>query len=280
LCYARFQCGTTDCLSLAQTIILIAVGFLAGGLGSIAGVGGGIIITPVLVLFFHVPLPNAVAASLVAVIATSTAASSVHVERHVTDVRLAMTLELTTTLGAAVAAIVAAHINHRVIAIIFILFLLYSAYSMLRKQLHDKQESGRAAESWQPGDAYQVRNYPAGLGVALIAGSVSGLLGIGGGPIKVPAMYLIMGVPLRVATATSNFMIGVTAATSALVYYGRGDLRMDIAGPLVVGVFSGSLIGARVAPRLKTRAIAYVLIVLMVYLSGQMAYKIATGGFR
>jgi uncharacterized protein len=267
-------------LSLVQTIILIAVGFLAGGLGSIAGVGGGIIITPVLVLFFHVPLPNAVAASLVAVIATSTAASSVHVERHVTDVRLAMTLEVTTTLGAAAAAIVAAHINHRVIAIIFILFLLYSAYSMLRKQLHDRQQTGTAPETWQPGDSYPVRNYPAGLGVALIAGSVSGLLGIGGGPIKVPAMYLIMGVPLRVATATSNFMIGVTAATSALVYYGRGDLRMDIAGPLVVGVFSGSLIGARVAPRLKTRAIAYVLIVLMIYLSGQMAYKIATGGFR
>jgi uncharacterized membrane protein YfcA len=267
-------------LSLVQTIILIAVGFLAGGLGSIAGVGGGIIITPVLVLFFHVPLPNAVAASLVAVIATSTAASSVHVERHVTDVRLAMTLELTTTLGAAAAAIVAAHINHRVIAIIFILFLLYSAYSMLRKQLQDGQQTGPTPATWELGDSYQVRNYPAGLGVALIAGSVSGLLGIGGGPIKVPAMYLIMGVPLRVATATSNFMIGVTAATSALVYYGRGDLRMDIAGPLVMGVFSGSLIGARVAPRLKTRAIAYVLIVLMIYLSGQMAYKIATGGFR
>jgi uncharacterized protein len=267
-------------LSLVQTIILIAVGFFSGGLGSIAGVGGGIIITPVLVLFFHVPLANAVAASLVAVIATSTAASSVHVERHVTDVRLAMTLELTTTLGAAAAAIVAAHINHRVIAIIFILFLLYSAYSMLRKQLHEGQQSGAVPDSWQPGDNYQPRNYPAGLGVALIAGSVSGLLGIGGGPIKVPAMYLIMGVPLRVATATSNFMIGVTAATSALVYCGRGDLRMDIAGPLVVGVFSGSLIGARLAPRLKTRAIAYVLIVLMVYLSGQMAYKIATGGFR
>ena len=274
------RCGTRDCLSLIQAIILIAVGFLAGGLGSIAGVGGGIIITPVLVLFFHVPLPNAVAASLVAVIATSTAASSVHVERHVTDVRLAMTLELTTTLGAAAAAIVAAHINHRVIAVIFIVFLLYSAYSMLRKQLHEGAESGAMPESWQPGDVYQVRNYPAGLGIALIAGSVSGLLGIGGGPIKVPAMYLIMGVPLRVATATSNFMIGVTAATSALVYYGRGDLRMDIAGPLVVGVFSGSLIGARIAPRLKTHAIAYVLIVLMVYLSGQMGYKIATGGFR
>jgi uncharacterized protein len=265
-------------LSLAQTIILIAVGFLAGGLGSIAGVGGGIIITPVLVLFFHVPLQNAVAASLVAVIATSTAASSVHVERHAADVRLAMTLELTTTLGAAAAAIVATHMNHRVIAIIFIIFLLYSAYSMLRKQLHAPEEM--AASSWKPGDLYEVRNYPAGLGVALIAGSVSGLLGIGGGPIKVPAMYLIMGVPLRVATATSNFMIGVTAATSALVYYGRGDLRMDIAGPLVVGVFSGSLIGARLAPKLKTRAIAYVLIVLMIYLSGQMAYKIATGGFR
>src|SRR5205823_10184810 len=148
----------------------------------------------------------------------------------------------------------------------------------LRKQLHQRQET--LPESWQPGDAYQVRNYPAGLGIALVAGSVSGLLGIGGGPIKVPAMYLIMGVPLRVATATSNFMIGVTAATSALVYYGRGDLRLDIAGPLVMGGFSGSILGARIAPRIRTRAIAYLLILLMVYLSGQMAYKIATGSFQ
>jgi len=254
------------------------VGSLAGGLGSIAGVGGGIIITPVLVLFFHIPLPQAVAASLVSVIATSTAASSVHVERHVTDVRLAMTLELTTTLGAAAAAIVATHINHRVIAIIFICFLLYSAWSMLKKELNAKKQVQQ--ESWEVGQPYTVRNYPGGLAIALVAGSVSGLLGIGGGPIKVPAMYLIMGVPLRVATATSNFMIGVTAATSALVYYGRGDLRMDIAGPLVVGVFGGSLVGARLAPRMKTRAIAFVLIALMVYLSGQMAYKIATGSFQ
>jgi uncharacterized protein len=265
-------------LSLPQTTILVVVGFLAGGFGAIAGVGGGIIITPVLVLFFHVPLPIAVAASLTAVIATSTAASSVHVERHVTDVRLAMTLELTTTLGAAVAAIVSAHINHRMIAVIFICFLLYSAASMLKKELNSGKHVHQ--ESWEIGQAYSVRNYPAGLGMALIAGSVSGLLGIGGGPIKVPAMYLIMGVPLRVATATSNFMIGVTAATSALVYYGRGDLRMGVAGPLVVGVFSGSLIGARLAPRMKTRAIAYLLITLMVYLSGQMAYKIATGSFQ
>jgi uncharacterized protein len=265
-------------LSLTQTIVLIVIGALAGGLGSIAGVGGGIIITPVLVLFFHIPLPNAVAASLVAVIATSTAASSVHVERHVTDVRLAMTLELTTTLGAAAAAMVATRINHRVIAIIFICFLLYSAWSMLKKELNAKKQAQQ--ESWEVGQPYTARNYPAGLAVALVAGSVSGLLGIGGGPIKVPAMYLIMGVPLRVATATSNFMIGVTAATSALVYYGRGDLRLEIAGPLVVGVFSGSLIGARLAPKMKARAIAFVLIALMVYLSGQMAYKVATGSFQ
>jgi uncharacterized membrane protein YfcA len=277
LCVLR---GKKVCLSLEQTLILIVVGFLAGGFGSIAGVGGGIIITPVLVLFFHVPLPLAVAASLVAVIATSTAASSVHVERHVTDVRLAMTLELTTTIGAAIAAIVSAHINHRVIAVIFICFLLYSAYSMLRKELHENKQPSTDQSSWEPGEPYKIRNYPAGFGISLIAGSVSGLLGIGGGPIKVPAMYLIMGVPLRVATATSNFMIGVTAATSALVYYGRGDLRLDIAGPLVVGVFSGSLIGARLAPRVRTRAIAYLLIALMVYLSVQMGYKLATGGFQ
>ena len=257
---------------------MIALGFLAGGLGSIAGVGGGIIITPVLVLFFHVPLPLAVAASLTAVIATSTAASSVHVERHVTDVRLAMTLELTTTLGAAFAAFVSRYINHRVIAAIFICFLLYSAWSMLKKELNSRKQLQH--EPWQLGQPYTVRNYPAGLGVSLIAGSVSGLLGIGGGPIKVPAMYLIMGVPLRVATATSNFMIGVTAATSALIYYGRGDLHMEIAGPLVVGVFSGSLIGARLAPHMKTHAIAWLLITIMVYLSAQMAYKVATGAFQ
>lgn len=269
-----------EALSLAQTLVLIVVGFLAGGFGSIAGIGGGIIITPILVLFFHVPLPLAVAASLVAVIATSTAASSVHVERHVTDVRLAMTLELTTTVGAALAAIVSAHINHRVIAAIFICFLLYSAWSMLKKELNTGKQPATDQSSWQPGEPYKVRNYPAGLGISLIAGSVSGLLGIGGGPIKVPAMYLIMGVPLRVATATSNFMIGVTAATSAVVYYGRGDLRLDIAGPLVVGVFSGSLIGARLAPRIRTRAVAYLLIALMVYLSVQMGYKLAAGGFQ
>jgi len=267
-----------EALSLTQTLILVTLGFFAGGLGSVAGIGGGIIITPILVLFFHVPLPQAVAASLVAVIATSTAASSVHVERHVTDVRLAMTLELSTTIGAAIAAIVSTHINHRVIAVIFIGFLLYSAWSMLKKELRPNTQTN--TDQWQPGESYKPRNYPAGLGVSLIAGSVSGLLGIGGGPIKVPAMYLIMCVPLRVATATSNFMIGVTAATSALVYYGRGDLRLDIAGPLVVGVFSGSILGAKIAPRIQTRAIAYLLIALMVYLSVQMAYKLATGSFR
>ena len=269
-----------EALSLEQSLVLVVVGFLAGSFGSIAGVGGGIIITPVLVLFFHIPLPNAVAASLVAVIATSTAASSVHVERHVTDVRLAMTLELTTTLGAAIAAVVAAYISHRAIAVIFVGFLLYSAWSMLKKQFHAPNASIASEKNWEVGDSYQVKNYPAGLGVSLVAGSVSGLLGIGGGPIKVPMMYLIMGVPLRVATATSNFMIGVTAATSALVYYGRGDLRLDIAAPLVVGVFSGSILGARVAPRIQTKYIGYLLIALMLYLSMQMIYKLATGGFR
>jgi len=277
LCVFR---GKKVCLSFEQTLFLITLGFLAGGFGSIAGVGGGIIITPVLALFFHVPLREAVAASLAAVIATSTAASSVHVERHVTDVRLAMTLELTTTIGAAIAAIVSAYISHRAIAIIFVGFLLYSAWSMLKKQLHATKANVVAETNWEVGNPYQVKNYPAGLGVSLIAGSVSGLLGIGGGPIKVPMMYLIMGVPLRVATATSNFMIGVTAATSALVYYGRGDLRLDIAGPLVVGVFSGSILGARLAPRIQTKYISFLLIALMLYLSCQMIYKLATGGFR
>jgi uncharacterized membrane protein YfcA len=113
----------------------------------------------------------------------------------------------------------------------------------------------------------------------LLAGGFSGLLGIGGGPVKVPIMYLFMGVPLRVATATSNFMIGVTAATSAYIYYGRGDIPLHIAGPIVIGVFTGSLIGARLAPRVRATYVLWLLIVVTAYLATSMLYKVWAGKF-
>ena len=117
---------------------------------------------------------------------------------------------------------------------------------------------------------YEPKRYPLGLGASLVAGALSGLLGIGGGPIKVPVMYIFMSVPLMVATATSNFMIGVTAAASAIVYYRRGDILVEVAAPLAVGVFVGSLLGARLAPRIHTKIVVYLLVGVMLYLAGHL----------
>lgn len=260
-------------MTVLSTLILLLLGFLAGSLGAIVGIGGGIIIIPVLALYFHLPFPQAIGASLVSVIATSTATSSVHVERHVTDMKLGLTLELSTTIGAALAALMAHSVNHKVLALLFIAFLVYSVLSLLRRAWRSRSEK---IETEIP--AYTVRRYPLGLAASLIAGAFSGLLGVGGGPIKVPVMYLFMGVPLRVATATSNFMMGVTAATSAYIYCGRGDIRLDVVVPLVLGVFSGSMLGARLAPRVRSVYVQFLLIGVMVFLALQMALRIAAGG--
>jgi len=254
--------------------LLLALGLLAGGIGALAGIGGGIIITPVLAMYLGVPMHQAIGVSLTAVIATSTATSSVYVERGLSNIRLGMTLEMATTLGAAIAAIVAGYINRRTLAVMFSLFLIYTATSMVKKAW------GTRNQKHDPGiPPYEVKRYPLGLGASLLAGGFSGLLGIGGGPVKVPIMYLFMGVPLRVATATSNFMIGVTAATSAYIYYGRGDIHLDIAAPIVIGVFAGSLLGARLAPKVKATYVLWLLIGVTAYLAVTMLYKVWVGKF-
>jgi len=262
-------------MSPASALVLLLIGFGAGGFGALAGVGGGIIITPLLAIYFGLPIHEAIGISLVSVIATSTATSSQYVERHVTDIRLGMTLELATTLGALIAALVAHHINRRTLAALFACFLAYSAMSMVKKAWGSRQQEH---ETLIPD--YKAQNYPLGLAASLIAGGFSGLLGIGGGPIKVPVMYLFMKVPLRVATATSNFMIGVTAATSAYVYWGRGDINVLVAAPLVAGVFAGSQLGARLAPRVRSFYILVLLIGVTGWLAVEMVYKLMAGGFR
>ncbi|MCU1285562.1 MAG: hypothetical protein JWO13_1912 [Acidobacteriales bacterium] len=260
-------------MTISAILILIAIGCAAGSFGALAGVGGGAIITPLLAIYFHLPLHQAIGISLVAVIATSTATSSIHVERHITDIRLGMILELSTTIGAAIAAVIAARVSRRTIALLFILFLVYSASSMIKRAWTSRSE---ALQTDIP--EYEVKNIPLGLAGSICAGALSGLLGVGGGVIKVPIMYLFMNVPLRVATATSNFMIGVTAATSAYIYYGRGDILLPVAAPLVAGVFAGSLVGARLAPRIRTTYILFLFIGVTLWLAGQMIYKLATGG--
>jgi uncharacterized membrane protein YfcA len=266
------------------TALLVVLGFFAGLLGALTGIGGGILLTPILALHFGVPIRQAIGTSLVAVITTSAASSSVHLQRHTTDIRLGMTLELATAFGAAVTAYLVGYFNRNVLEGLFAGFLLYSSTTILLRGGKVKDEQGDQEEAPARSDGmtvippYEPQHYPLGLSASLVAGGLSGLLGIGGGPIKVPVMYLFMNVPLMVATATSNFMIGVTAAASAIVYYRRGDILVEVAAPLAVGVFMGSLLGARMAPRIQTKYVVYLLVGIMLYLAGHMLVHLFAGG--
>jgi hypothetical protein len=259
--------------------LLVAFGFCAGLLGALTGIGGGVLLTPILALHFGIPIRQAIGTSLVAVITTSAASSSVHLQRHTTDIRLGMTLELATALGAAVMAYLVGYFNRNVLEGVFAAFLLYSSITILRSGGKLKSDEHSAAMTNGNGEIppYEPKRYPLGLSASLVAGALSGLLGIGGGPIKVPVMFIFMDVPLMVATATSNFMIGVTAAASAIVYYRRGDIQPDIAAPLAVGVFLGSLLGARLAPRVHTRIVVYLLVAVMLYLAGHLTFHLLRG---
>lgn len=261
--------------------LLVLLGFFAGLLGAMTGIGGGVLLSPILALHFGIPIREAIGTSLVAVITTSAASSSVHLQRHTTDIRLGMTLELATSLGAAVTAYLVGYFNRNVLEGLFAGFLLYSSVTILvrgGKVKNEDQEASVARNGETVIPPYEPKRYPLGLGASLIAGGLSGLLGIGGGPIKVPVMYLFMNVPLMVATATSNFMVGVTAAASAIVYYRRGDILVGIAAPLAVGVFLGSLLGARLAPRIRTKYVVYLLVAIMLYLAGHLFVHLLGGG--
>jgi len=260
-------------------ILLVLLGFFAGMLGSLTGIGGGVLLAPILALYFGIPIREAVGTSLVAVITTSAASSSVHLQRHTTDIRLGMTLELATAFGAALMAYLVGYFNRNALEGLFAAFLLYSSITILSRggKVKAGDESAPAFNGETVIPPYEPRNYPLGLGASLVAGGFSGLLGIGGGPIKVPVMYIFMGVPLMVATATSNFMVGVTAAASAMVYYRRGDILVDYAAPLAVGVFLGSLLGARLAPRIRTKYVVYLLVAIMLYLSGHLFIHLMRG---
>jgi uncharacterized protein len=261
------------------TALLVILGFFAGLLGALTGIGGGVLLTPILALHFGIPIRQAIGTSLVAVITTSAASSSVHLQRHTTDIRLGMTLELATSLGAAVMAYLVGYFNRNALEGLFAGFLLYSAITILVKggKVKPEEPAPAAVDGQVVIPPYEPQRYPLGLGASLVAGALSGLLGIGGGPIKVPVMYLFMNVPLMVATATSNFMIGVTAAASAIVYYRRGDILVEDAAPLAVGVFLGSLLGARLCPRIHTKIVVYLLVGIMLYLAGHLLIHLSRG---
>ncbi|MHB2017590.1 MAG: sulfite exporter TauE/SafE family protein [Candidatus Xenobia bacterium] len=279
-------------MSTTYLLLLTVAGVLTGAVGAIAGIGGGILLIPVLVLLFHVPIHQAVFTSLAAVVATSTAAGSVYVGEGMTNMRLAMSLETATTLGGLSGGLLASVVSPAALSGLFGVVAIITAVTMLRGGGSHPPLAGEAATGRPTGHEevgrlagsyfdiaqgrevpYEATRLPLGLGVSLLAGGISGLLGVGGGFIKVPAMSLGMRVPLKVAAATSNFMIGVTAASGLLVYLQRSALYPLLVAPIVLGITAGALLGTRVAPRMANKAIARILAGVLLLAAVQMLLR-------
>jgi uncharacterized membrane protein YfcA len=254
---------------------MIAGGAAAGMFGSLLGLGGGILIVPLLTLVFGLDLREAVGVSLVSVIMTSSAAAGVYLERHVADLRLGMRLELFTAIGALVGGSIAFLIDERWLSILFAGLLGYVALTMARGGREVEAEEGTV--EGPTGDSPRgVRNLGWGMVGATGAGVASALLGIGGGIVKVPLMHLAMGVPLRVATATSNLMVGITAAASAVIYLLHGELDPYVAGPTAIGVFLGASLGSRLAHRIDVGVLRWLFVIVLLYTAIQMLLRVVS----
>lgn len=271
-------------LFLIETF-LVAVG--AGIFGALLGLGGGVILVPVLTLVLGIDIHYAIGASIVSVIATSSGAAAAYLRDGVTNIRVAMFLEIATTTGAIVGALIAGHVGGPGLFIIFGVIMLYSAYAMFRRrhaELPVGVAMGPLANFLHLGSSYydvalkrhviyNVRGARYGLPLMFVAGAVSGLLGIGSGVLKVPAMDIAMKLPMKVSTATSNLMIGVTAAASAGVYFIRGDINPFVAAPVAMGVLIGATMGTRLMMRARSTFIRRVFIAVLAFVALQMLAK-------
>ena len=259
-------------------LALAGTGIVAGMFGAMLGLGGGIFLVPALTLLFGLPMRVAVGASLIGVIATSAAVASVSRPGRSADVNLALRLEIASTLGALLGSLLAGRLSSQMLALLFAALTLGAAlYTYLKARRRGGAVNAGADEALFRTD-YRPRHWPAGLGLMGLAGALSGLTGTGGGFIKVPVMYSLMDVPLGVATASSNFMVGITAAASALLYFNRGDIHPLVAVPTALGVFVGALVGVRLAARLRVEALRKMLVILLVLVALQMAWKGLRGG--
>jgi hypothetical protein len=266
---------------LLFTSLLLAGSFLAGLLGSLTGLGGGVVLIPLLTLAFHVDIRYAIGASLISVIATSSGAAAAYVREGFSNVRIGMFLELATTFGALLGAVLAAHIATRALAMIFGAVLIYSAW-LSRDQKSEPPRKGienpwsdrlSLSGEYPEGNGkccYKVDRIAAGFVTMLGAGTLSGLLGIGSGAVKVLAMDKVMRIPFKVSTTTSNFMIGVTAAASAGIYLARGYVDPGLAFPVLLGVLGGSLLGARILVQSRVSLLRTIFSLVIVALGVEM----------
>ncbi len=276
-------------LEFVLTLFLICL--VAGFFGSLVGLGGGVIVVPALTLIYGIDIRYAIGASIVSVIATSSGAAAAYVREGMTNLRTAILLEIGTTTGAISGAFLAGILHGRWLFVIFGLMLACSAVLMLRRMSDSKRPV--PPDAWadrlrlhgsyyddarhpQPGARlveYRVTHTRLGLFLMYLAGAVSGLLGIGSGILKVPALDLAMRMPIKVSTATSNFMIGVTAAASAGVYFARGDVDPIIAAPVSLGVVLGAVVGSRVLGRIDSRLLRGVFVAILLFVAAQMIWK-------
>jgi uncharacterized membrane protein YfcA len=273
---------------LELSLMLFGGSMLAGFLGALTGLGGGVVLVPMLTILLGVDIRYAIGASLVSVIATSSGAAAAYVREGLSNIRIGMFLEVATTLGALTGATLATHVSGGAIATVFGLVLIGSAY--LSRKPRTKEERAAPADalatrlklngSFPENGAdreYKVQHVPAGWSLMFLAGALSGLLGIGSGAMKVLAMDRAMKIPFKVSTTTSNFMIGVTAAASAGIYLARGYIDPGLSMPVMLGVLGGSLLGTRVLVKAETKWLRRIFALVIVALGIEMLYKGLSG---
>lgn len=268
---------------LIFSLILLVGAYAAGLLGSLTGLGGGVVVIPLLTLVFHVDIRYAIGAALLASIANSSGAATAYIKEGITNVRLGMFLEIATTAGAVGGALIAVFTPVNTIAVLFGVVLIFSALMTIRKKNEHAEQTG---SKWSyvlklngtyptaNGEvAYKLKNIGGGFSIMLLAGVLSGLLGIGSGALKVLAMDGAMRIPFKVSTTTSNFMIGVTAAASAVVYLQRGYIDPGIAFPVVLGVLGGAFTGARLLTIMNPRTLRIIFCVAISFVALEMIYN-------
>lgn len=268
---------------LVFSLVICGGSLLAGLLGALTGLGGGVVLVPMLAILFKVDLHYAIGASLISVIATSSGSAAAYVREGYSNIRIGMFLEIATTLGAVAGAWMAVFMPARAIAIIFGLVLLYSVYLSFRRHDNEKVPRNKWSDRLKMNgtyptmdggeEHYAVKNISGGFATMWGAGVLSGLLGIGSGAVKVLAMDHIMRIPFKVSTTTSNFMIGVTAAASAGIYLRRGYIDPSLAAPVMIGVVIGSLIGARLLVKTHVKVLRTVFSLVIFALGVEMIYN-------
>ncbi len=270
-------------MSLPSFLLLLAGGCVAGTLGTLLGIGGGLFLIPFLVLVVGTPIHQAIATSIIAVIATSSTGASIYLQRGMVNIRLGMLLEVATVIGAIAGGLTANVLSGALLTKFFATIMLVTALLMIQRLRKDPAQDRVARDGIFAGsftdDAtgqtiqYSVEKIPGTMFVSLLAGNISGLLGIGGGAFKVPAMHLLSGVPMKAATATSNFMIGVTAAASAFIYFSHGHLNPALASSATLGVLGGSIAGTQISKRIHSHALVWIFVVFLLIISIQMYLK-------